>query len=151
MWHWQRLLKEQSEKVLVDEVPPVSYIPAVENQIKLPNEQQVNEEQDYLRKNEIKFPKTPFNVSSLIVDLHHNAFIDPEAILPFLQKKLTKGPDLNIVDLSQEAGETNYISADRDKILETTFSELKYINEYSITFEVGFMDELARDLGGPCL
>ena len=77
MWHWQTLLKEQSEKVLVDEVPPVSYIPAVENQIKLANEQQVNEEQDYLRKKDIKFPKTLFNFNPLMVDLHQKTFIDP--------------------------------------------------------------------------
>ena len=145
-------LKEQSEKVLVDEVPPVVYIQDAENEIKLPNDKQVNDEQDYVRKKDIKFPKALFNVSSLIVDLHQEAFIDPEEILLFLQKRLTKGRDLNIVDLSQEAeGETNYVSVDRDRILETTFSELKYINDYSITFEVDFMGELARDLGGPRL
>jgi len=65
------------------------------------------------------------------VALHQKALIDPEEIPLFLQKKLTKGRDLNIVDLSQEAvGETNYISADRDRIFETTFSQLKYINDF---------------------
>jgi len=73
-----------------------------------------------LRKKDIKFPKAPFNASLLIVDLHQKAFIDLEEVLLFLQKKLTKARDLNIVDLSQEAeGDTNYISADRDRILET--------------------------------
>lgn len=124
-------LKEQSEKVLVDEVPPVVYIPDTENESKLPNEKQVNDEQDCLREKDVKFPKAPFNICSLIVALHQKALIDPEEIPLFLQKKLTKGRDLNIVDLSQEAvGETNYISADRDRIFETTFSQLKYINDF---------------------
>ena len=63
-------LKKQPEKVIVDEVPPVLYIPDAENESKLPNEKQANEEQDYLREKDIKFPKAPFNVSSLILDLH---------------------------------------------------------------------------------
>jgi len=34
-------LKKQSEKVLVDEVPPVVYMPDAENESKLSNEEQV--------------------------------------------------------------------------------------------------------------
>jgi hypothetical protein len=46
-------------------------------------------------------------------------------------------------------GDTNYITVDRDQILESTFSELKYINNFRLTFKVDFMGEESVDLGGP--
>ena len=83
----------------------------------------------------------------MIVEIYEKAFIDPFQIFHFLQKKLTKGHHLNIVDLTQKPeGETNYISVVHDRILEITFSELKYISDYTITFEVDFMGELAKNL-----
>ena len=48
-------------------------------------------------------------------------------------------------------GETNnYITVDRERILETTFSELQYITNYRLTFQVDFMAEECVDNGGPC-
>ena len=43
-------LKEQSERVPLDQVPPVDFIPDAGNHSTLPVEKQVDEEQDYLRK-----------------------------------------------------------------------------------------------------
>ena len=46
-------------------------------------------------------------------------------------------------------GETNFITIDRDNILETTFSELGYVKNPCLTFQVDVMTEEACDLGGP--
>ena len=39
---------------------------------------------------------------------------------------------------------------DRDRVLETTFSELEFIDNYRLTFKVDFMGEESVDQGGPC-
>ena len=71
-------------------------------------------------------------------------------MLRFLQKKILLGRDLDVSDVSSElSGDTNYISVDRDNILETTFSELNDVNDPRITFEVQFYGEQAEDRGGP--
>ncbi len=36
-------------------------------------------------------------------------------------------------------GETNYITVDRENILETTFEELKHVTDPRVTFEVQFI------------
>ena len=46
-------------------------------------------------------------------------------------------------------GETNFITIDRDNILETTFSELGYVKNQRLAFQVDVMTEEACDLGGP--
>ena len=38
---------------------------------------------------------------------------------------------------------------DRDRVLETTFSELEFIDNYRLTFKVDFMGEESVDQGGP--
>ena len=38
---------------------------------------------------------------------------------------------------------------DRENILQTTFVELKSIEDFSVTFEVDFMGEVYKDYGGP--
>ena len=43
----------------------------------------------------------------------------------------------------------NFITIDRDKVLETTFSELEFVDDYTLTFKVDFMREESVDLGGP--
>ena len=51
---------------------------------------------------------------------------DPTEMLRFLRCKILSGGDLDVSDESSElSGDTNYISVDRDNVLETTFSELK--------------------------
>ena len=75
---------------------------------------------------------------------------DQVEILRFLQKNLVKGRLLDVQDTSDTPeGETNYICVNRHQILESTFSELQAIQDFHITFEVDFIGELARDLGGP--
>lgn len=75
---------------------------------------------------------------------------DPTEMLKFLQKKIVKGRALEVTDPSQRLeGETNFITVDRDNILETTFDELKGITDPSITFNVQFYGEHAADRGGP--
>ena len=64
--------------------------------------------------------------------------------------RLVKGRLLDVQDTSDiPEGETNYICVNRHQILESTFSELQAIQDFHITFEVDFIGELARDLGGP--
>ena len=46
-------------------------------------------------------------------------------------------------------GDSNFISIDRHNILETTFSELAYVANSHLTFQVDFMNEESCDLGGP--
>jgi hypothetical protein len=71
-------------------------------------------------------------------------------MLRFLQKKILLGRDLDVSDVSSElSGDTNYISVDRDNILETTFSELNDVKDPRITFEVQFYGEQAEDRGDP--
>lgn len=73
-------------------------------------------------------------------------------ILRLLQEKLIKGRKLDVsaADVSAEADKpTNYICVDRGNILNTTFAELQSIENFSITFEVDFKDEIAKDYGGP--
>ena len=52
-------------------------------------------------------------------------------------------------DTSPLEGETNFISVDRENILQTTFEELKEIEDPSVTFEVDFYGARAQDSGGP--
>ena len=72
-------------------------------------------------------------------------------ILRFLQKELLQGRDLDVTSETElMERETNYICIDRNDIVNTTFTELVPIENFHITFEVDFMGEKARDLGGPC-
>ena len=45
-------------------------------------------------------------------------------------------------------GETNFITVDRENILQTTFEEIKEIEDPAITFEVDFYSERAQDSTG---
>ena len=89
--------------------------------------------------------------NSLITDINEQELTDRVEILRFLQKRIIRGRELDIKCLSDttEGGETNFICVNRDDILNTTFSELKDIQDYCITFEVDFVGEIAKDLGGP--
>lgn len=69
---------------------------------------------------------------------------EPTEILRYLQSKIHRGRPLDIVDdTSPLEGETNFISVDRENILQTTFEELKEIKDPSVTFEVDFYGERA--------
>ena len=86
---------------------------------------------------------------STVIDEIPSTVSDPTEMLRFLQKKILLGRDLDVSDVSSElSGDTNYISVDRDNILETTFSELNDVNDPRITFEVQFYGEQAEDREG---
>ena len=42
-------------------------------------------------------------------------------------------------------GETNFITVDRKNILQTTYEEIKEIEDSAITFEVDFYSERAQE------
>ena len=86
----------------------------------------------------------------LVEEIHKQGLSDPVEILRFLQKKLVQGRDLDVTSESElKEGDTNYICVDRHDILGTSFSELASIANFHLTFEVDFMGEKAKDLGGP--
>ena len=70
-------------------------------------------------------------------------------VLRYLQESLLHGRPLHVVDDTCTIEIlTNCIIVDRDNILDTTYQELPYIEDYCITFEIDFMGEKAKDLGG---
>jgi len=90
------------------------------------------------------------SADQLIKEIHTQGLSDPVEILRFLQKKMVQGRDLDVTSESElHEGDTNYICIDRHDILKTTFAELACIENFNITFEVDFMGEKAKDLGGP--
>ncbi len=79
-----------------------------------------------------------------------SSITEPAETLRYLQKKIVKGRPLEINDTSVDLkGETNFITVDRDDILQTTFDELKNVADPSITFQVQFYGEQAADNEGP--
>eukprot|EP00794_Sanderia_malayensis_P002401 gene2401-2765_t len=76
--------------------------------------------------------------------------MDPVEILKYLQQKIVTGRALEISSVDTEIlGETNYITVDRENIIQTTFDELQFISNPRLTFQVDFMGEDSTDLGGP--
>ena len=79
-----------------------------------------------------------------------SVIVEPTEMLRYLQCKIVYGRPLDRTgDESVLEGETNFIAVDRDNILETTFDELKAIQDPRITFQVEFYGEMAQDCGGP--
>lgn len=86
----------------------------------------------------------------LLAEIDKHSLSDPVEILRCLQQQVIKGIALDVVDSNNTPeGETNYITVDRSNILTTTFAEFESIDDFCKTFEVDFMGEEARDLGGP--
>ena len=100
-----------------------------------------------------KKPPPAFDIQPLIDEVKRESCMEPIEILRSLQKKLHKGRNLNFLSSEDTSphGETNYISIDRPRVLESTLAELKYVDDFRMTFEVDFIGELAQDLGGPRL
>ena len=114
------------------------------------NSFQNREESERIRRQLVNncIPKSPFDIDVIIDEM--SELTDPVEILRYLQKKIVEGRALEITaedDILE--GETNFITIDRDNILETTFSELGYVKNPRLTFQVDFMTEEACDLGGP--
>ena len=71
-------------------------------------------------------------------------------MLRYLQRKIERGRPLDMTDdATILEGDTNFIAVDRDNILDTTFEELKTVEDPRVTFQVDFYGEMAQDSGGP--
>ena len=71
-------------------------------------------------------------------------------MLRYYHGNVHRGRPLDIVDeYTVLEGETNFITVDGENILQTTFEELKEIEDPAVTFEVDFYSERAQDSGGP--
>ena len=115
-------------------------------------EEGVGKEIEEVQRKALERPLPVYNIQPLIEEATKEALINPVEVIRFFQKKLQRGRDLHILDASViSTGETNYISVDRSRLLETTIAELKYVKDFRLTFEVDFMGELAQDMGGPRL
>ena len=67
-----------------------------------------------------------------------------------LQSKIVQGRLLDVIDDATEyVGDTNFMAVDRHNVLETTFDELRSVEDPRITFQVEFYGEQAEDIGGP--
>ena len=87
---------------------------------------------------------------STVVNEFPSTIVEPTEMLRYLQKKIVKGRPLDIIDLSAVLeGDVNYITVDRENILETTFEELKNVDDPRVTFQVQFYEENGIDSGGP--
>ncbi|KAJ7389599.1 Fibronectin type 3 and ankyrin repeat domains protein 1, partial [Desmophyllum pertusum] len=95
-------------------------------------------------------PLNLFDIQSIIRGAKNQGLSDPVEVLKFLQKEIVTGRALEVTSCEEVIeGETNYITVDRENVLETTFSELEYITNYRQTFQVDFMGEECVDQGGP--
>lgn len=92
----------------------------------------------------------PFDISSIIDAANSQNLHDPVEVIRFLQEKIVTGRPLELTSCEETCeGATNFITVDRDRVLETTFSELEFIDNYRLTFKVDFMGEESVDQGGP--
>ena len=84
----------------------------------------------------------PFDINSVIDTAKSQNLHDPIELIRFLQEKIVTGRALELTSCEEACeGATNFITVDRDRVLETTFSELEFIDNYRLTFKV--------DQGGP--
>ena len=74
----------------------------------------------------------PFDINDIISDAKSQNLQDPVELLRFLQERIVKGRQLDMTSCEETCdGETNFITIDRDKVLETTFSELEFVDDYT--------------------
>ena len=87
-------------------------------------------------------PLSSFDIQTVIKGAKDQGLIYPVEVLKFLQKQILIGRALEVRSFEETIeGETNYNTVDRANILETTISELEYITNYRLTFQVDFMGE----------
>ena len=92
----------------------------------------------------------PSDINSVIDTAKSQNLHDPIELIRFLQEKIVTGRALELTSCEEACeGVTNFITVDRDRVLETTFSELEFIDNYRLTFKVDFMGEESVDQGGP--
>ena len=91
-----------------------------------------------------------YDMQSVIEKAIDQNLIEPVEVLRFLQKQVVCGRELEISSSEESLeGEVNHITVDRNNILQSTFTELEYISNFKITFEVDFMGEESIDVDGP--
>ena len=98
-------------------------------------------------------PTSAGDYDCLIQQISARQLTDPVEILKFLQERLIKGRQLDVADGGNSTApdpedpnnSTNYICVDRENILQSTLAELQSIEDFSVTFEVDFMGEVAKD------
>ena len=94
--------------------------------------------------------ENPLDFFDTVVNEFPSTITEPTEMLRYLQKKIVRGRPLEVTNHSVELeGGTNFITVDRENILQTTFEELKDVADPRITFEVQFYGEQAVDSGGP--
>ena len=87
---------------------------------------------------------------NIVSEFPASVIVEPTEMLRYLQCKIVYGRPLDRTNYeSVLEGETNFIAVDRDNVLETTFDELRAIQDPRITFQVEFYGEMAQDSGGP--
>ena len=75
---------------------------------------------------------------------------EPTEKLRYLQNKIVRGRPLDVIDdATEHVGDTDFVAVDRDNGLETTFDELRSVEDPRITFQVEFYGEQAEDIRGP--
>ncbi|CAH3186941.1 unnamed protein product [Porites lobata] len=101
------------------------------------------DESSTLNANESQSQSSSLNIKSIIRGAKEGELSDPV-------KEIVTGRPLEVTSSEDTIeGETNYITVDRDNILDTTFAELQYISNYRLTFQVDFMGEECVDYDGP--
>ncbi|CAH3123927.1 unnamed protein product, partial [Pocillopora meandrina] len=104
----------------------------------------------HVQQEEEQKTESPYEFFSRVVNEFPEDIMEPTEMLRYLQKKIVSGRPLEVTNSSRILeGETNFITVDRNNILETTFEELKHVADPRVTFEVQFYGEQAVDSGGP--
>lgn len=91
-------------------------------------------------------------VSACIRFLRQNNVTNPVEMLRKAQTEIVTGRALEVEDNATTiSGETNYITVDRNNLLETGFEEISSVSKEDITktLEVQFYNEQAAYYGGP--
>jgi hypothetical protein len=92
----------------------------------------------------------PFDIQSVIDIAKALNLPDPEEILRFLQQDINEGRVLDMSTCEEMSeGTTNFITVNRAAVLQSTFSELEFVDNYRVTFQVDFMGEESVDHGAP--
>ena len=115
------------------------------------NVEAINISDDEIESKKPSDPKCSFEINEILEKGKNMQLSDPVEVLQFLQNEIVKGRPLELSSADEEspAGAVNYITVDRDNILVSTFSELEYIADHRLTYQVDFMNEESVDLGGP--
>ncbi len=155
-FNFENVAHSKDEDLEIVEIPVKKESPlAAESEEKLPDVNLVDDLQQSTTtavtdKAESSHQICPFDIGQIIGKVKEANLPSPVEILRFLQQEIVEGRPLEVQRADETIeGQSNYITVDREQILETTFSELEYIENFRLTFNVDFMGEECVDLGGP--